>query len=144
MEAASAVGTAERVVQHVLEHARCPRCGASYRLEDVHVLGQFGDRIWDLAAVCPECYELGLSRAVVEWVEEAPPSVPDLDPVPSPWPSLLDERSAAERVRLERLEPIAASDVADAAAFLERFDGDPRDWLARTGHDPGLDPEPEA
>jgi len=134
------VGTAERVVQHLLEHSRCPHCGASYRLEDVHVLGQVGDRVWDLAAVCPECYELGLARAVVEWVEEALPSASDHDPHRAP--SAPDELGDAERIRLERLGPIAASDVADAAAFLERFDGDPSDWLGGVGRDQASEPDP--
>lgn len=137
------MGTAERVVRHVLEHARCPRCSASYRLEDVHVLGQVGDRIWDLAAVCPECYDLGLSRAVVTWVAEAPAQDAALDIALEIESPPLDERGAAERVRLERLGPVGAADVADAAAFLERFDGDPRDWLGGSERTPGAGPETE-
>lgn len=124
--------SADRVVQHVLEHARCPHCGAAYRVEDVHVLNQLGDRVWDLAVVCAECYELSMARAVVASVE---PSSPDDDDAAerAAHSAGLDERSAAERLRLTRLGPVDASDVRDAAAFLERFDGDVLGWLARGG-----------
>lgn len=120
--------TADRVVQHVREHARCPHCHAAYRVEDIHVLGQLGHRIWDMAVVCSECYALSMLRAVVA-APDAPARSPDSEP--DDPPAALDERSDVERLRLEGLGPIAPSDVRDAAAFLDGFDGDLRDWLAR-------------
>lgn len=130
-EAAKGVSsTADRVVQHVLEHARCPHCGAAYRAEDVHVLNQIGDRIWDLATVCAECYELSMARAVVDVAAVAEATREAEERAPA-----FDERSEVERLRLTRLGPIAPSDVRDAAAFLDGFDGDVWAWLSRGADD---------
>lgn len=104
--------TAERVIRFLVDHARCKDCRGGYHVENVHVLHQTGDRIWDLAAVCDQCYGLALIRAVVRSEDGRIHTEP------------AGELTNAELRRFRRLSPIDRDDVLDATAFLTDFDGD--------------------
>lgn len=104
--------TAERVIRFLVDHARCQACRSAYHVENVHVLHQTSDRIWDLAVVCDQCYGLALIRAVVRSEDGRIHTEP------------ADELTNAELHRFRRLRPIDRDDVLDVAAFLADFDGD--------------------
>ena len=104
--------TSERVVRFLVDHARCSECRGAYLVENVHVLHQTGDRVWDLAAVCQQCYGLALIRAVVRSEDGRIHTEP------------AGEMTTAELRRFQRLRPIDRDDVLDVAAFLAGFDGD--------------------
>ena len=115
--------TSERVVRFLVDHARCNECRGAYHVENVHVLHQSGDRIWDLAAVCEHCYGLALIRAFVKSDDGQIHTEP------------VGELSNAELRRFHHLPPIDRDDVLDATAFLTDFDGD----FARLFHPGGSD-----
>ena len=141
--------TADRVVRFLIENACCSECDAGYHLEDVHVLNQVRGRIWDLAAVCHECYTLSLVRAIVR-------TPPDLHHASEPASAVdhleigknethhgadrssvtVQELTAAERRRFRSLPPIDRDDVLDVTAFLASFDGDFRCLFSREPGDP--------
>ena len=139
---------ADRVVRFLIENACCAECDAGYLLEDVHVLNQVRGRIWDLAAVCHECYTLSLVRAIVR----TPPDIHHAEPAPAVDNLNSEangsnngaERSAmsiheltdAERRRFRSLPPIDRDDVLDVTAFLDDFDGDFRCLFSREPGDP--------
>ena len=118
--------TSERVVRFLVDHARCDQCRGAYHVENVHVLHQSGDRIWDLAAVCEQCYGLALIRAVVKSEDGQIHTEP------------VGELSNAELRRFHRLRPIDRDDVLDATAFLSDFDGD-FERLFQSGEADGVD-----
>ena len=100
----------------------CTECGHGYHAEDVHVLRELNERIWDLAAVCNHCYTLSLIRAVVrptEVDEEAPAGVRA-----EPRIRLTSELTSAERRYFADSPPVDVDDVLDVSAFLTAFDGD--------------------
>lgn len=98
--------TTERVVRFLVKHAQCSDCDCPYHAEDVHVLAHRQDRVWDLAAVCHNCYTMSLIRAVVR------------------GRIALRELTLAEERHFEELPPIDVDDVLDLSAFLTDFDGD--------------------
>lgn len=147
--------TADRVVRFLVANACCSECDASYHLEDVHVLNQVHERVWDLAAVCHVCLTLNILRAVVG----APPPDRDRDRAaarrdvalraargreharssaqdPARQTVHLHEMTAAERSHFRALPPIDADDVLDVAAFLADFDGDFRLLFSSEPGDP--------
>jgi len=115
--------TSERVVRFLVDHARCNECRGAYHVENVHVLHQSGDRIWDLAAVCEQCYGLALIRAVVKSEDGQIHTEP------------VGELSNTELRSFHRLQPIDRDDVLDATAFLSDFDGDFARLFAAGGDD---------
>lgn len=112
-------GTAERVVRFLVDHARCTDCACSFHVEDVHVLAHDAERVWDLAAVCHNCYTMSLIRAVVR------------DQDGRVRTRVMRELTPAEARRFERLPPVDVDDVLDVAAFLADFDGDFRELFGR-------------
>ncbi|MEO8085049.1 MAG: hypothetical protein ABI780_14605 [Ardenticatenales bacterium] len=104
--------TSERVIRFLVDHARCKDCRGVYHVENVHVLHQTSDRIWDLAAVCDQCYGLALIRAVVRSEDGQIHTEP------------ASELTNTELRRFHHLRPIDRDDVLDATAFLSDFDGD--------------------
>jgi len=115
--------TAERIIRVLLEEARCTECGCAYHSEDVHVLRQLDDRIWDLAAVCNHCYTLSLIRAVVRPTDEPDDGRPAV--------RVVSELSTAERRRFSDLAPVGVDDVLDVSSFLNAFDGDFRELFGQ-------------
>jgi hypothetical protein len=121
-------GPAGKVIRFLVTHAQCTECGAHYRTEDVYVLEQAGIHIWDLAAVCHQCYTLSIVRAVVR-PNTRPVAAGDIvAPPPSgraaPPEMVWSELTPGEEARFELTEPLSADDVLDACAFLSTFDGD--------------------
>ncbi len=117
--------TAERVLRFLVDHARCRDCAGPYDIANVHVLHRTGDRIWDLAAVCSQCYGLALIRAVVRSEDGQIHTEP------------AGELSNAELRRFGGLRPIDRDDVLDMTAFLSGFDGDFARWFAEGERDGG-------
>ena len=120
--------TSDRVVRFLIEHARCNDCGAEYRVEDVHILSQTAERIWDLAAVCHSCYGLSLRRAIVKPGADEPKARYEM--------RRLDELTTAERRRFQGLPSLERDDVLDMAQFLEGFDGDFRGLFSSESDEP--------
>jgi len=112
MGATMDASTSERVIRFVVDNARCRDCKGAYDIADVHVLHRSGDRIWDLAAVCSQCYGLAILRAVVRSEDGQIHTEP------------AGEMTNDELRRFGRLRPIDRDDVLDATAFLSGFDGD--------------------
>jgi hypothetical protein len=118
----------DKIIRFLVTHAHCTECGSHYRAEDVYVLVRSGRHIWDLAAVCHQCYTLSVVRAVVR------PHRGDGDPTSdgegllatgSDVPDArLSEFTSEELLRFRTLGPIDADDVLDVSRFLESFDGD--------------------
>jgi hypothetical protein len=115
---------ADKIIRFLVTHAHCTECGGRYRSEDVYVLEQSGLSVWDLAAVCHECYTLSLVRAVVRPHRGAVPagSLPEPGAAEQrePW----SELSLAEARHFDGLPPVGVDDVLDATRFLVDFDGD--------------------
>jgi hypothetical protein len=113
--------TADQVVRYLVEHGRCTDCGGRYNAEDVYVLDQHGHRVFDLAAVCCECYTLSFIRAVVG---------PKRDDVAGRPTALTGESvgrgelTPAEKQRFDSLPPVQKADVVEVSTFLSKFDGD--------------------
>lgn len=122
---AGVTGVADKIIRFLVTHAHCTECGARYRVEDVYVLQQAGQHVWDLAAVCHQCYTLSIVRAVVRphgrpvAAGEVGTALPD-DAAPPAW----SELNADEARRFAVLAPIGAADVRAAGRFLSAFDGD--------------------
>ena len=120
--------TTGKIIRFLVTHARCSECSARYRTEDVHVLAQSGLRVWDLAAVCPQCYTLSVVRAVVR--PNRQPTGPDDAAAPSAPVARSDdagawsELTAAESARFRDRPALGADDVLDVCEFLAGFDGD--------------------
>jgi hypothetical protein len=130
-EGAAASG-AEQVVRVLLRQARCADCNCSYRSENVHVLRQQDDRIWDLAVVCHRCYTMSLVRAIVQgpaWQRRS-----DRSALPAVGP--LHELDPLERAHFRALSPVSMDDVLDIAGFLADFDGDFQRLFQGRGGDP--------
>ena len=104
--------TTDRVVRFLVDNARCSECDGRYHVEDVHVLAHDSDRVWDLAAVCHDCYQMSLIRAIVRSQDGHVHTLPS------------HELTAAEERRLRALPPIDQDDVLDVSAFLTDFEGD--------------------
>ncbi|MCE7939911.1 hypothetical protein DCC79_14330 [bacterium] len=128
--------TTERIIRVLLDEARCTECGSAYHAEDVHVLRQVDERMWDLAVVCNGCYTLSLIRAIVK---------PNAAGVPAgrapvvPEVELVTELTRAERRYFSDLPPVEVDDVLDMSAFLAEFDGDFRDLFGQDPVDPAHD-----
>jgi hypothetical protein len=125
--------TADQIIRVLLQQARCTDCDCAYRVEDVHVLRQSNERVWDLAAVCHRCYTMSLIRAVVQ--------APGSRALPSIRArglaiSVATELTMAERKRFACLSPVGSDDVLDLHDFLEDFDGDFRGLFGRDGDEP--------
>ncbi len=114
--------TADQVVRYLVEHGRCTDCGGRYNAEDIYVLDQHGERVFDLAAVCCECYTLSFIRAVVR---------PRRDDVAGRPTALTGELTAAEQQRFDSLPPVQKADVLEVSTFLSSFDGDFRTLFGR-------------
>jgi len=108
-------GTADRVIGYLVDQARCTDCGGRYDAEDVYVLAQHGERVWDLAAVCRDCFTLSFIQAVVR---------PRGAPVTARMEKVAHELTAAEERRFDGLPPVQKDDVLDVTSFLADFDGD--------------------
>lgn len=130
------VGDAERVVQFLVEHARCGECGSAYHAEDVYVLDQVNRRVWELAAVCPGCLSVWLVKAVVR-SEDGPDGteVARAHRTRARRP-LLHELTHAEKRHFEALTPIGVDDVLDVSEFLATFDGDFRAYFGQESDTP--------
>lgn len=129
-DGAASAGT-EQVVRVLLRQARCADCDCSYRAENVHVLRQQDDRVWDLAVVCHRCYTMSLVRAVVQgpgWSRR-----PDRPAVAAVGPQL--ELGPLEQAHFRGLSPVGMDDVLDIAGFLADFDGDFQRWFQGRGGD---------
>lgn len=111
------VSDADRVVRFVVGTARCGDCGSAYQAQDVHILDQVGDNVWELAAVCPGCLNVWLVKAIVHRSASAGEEPPAGD-------GPLDELSPSERLRFGALPAVGMNDVLDVRAFLRTFDGD--------------------
>jgi len=123
-------GTAEQIIRVLLEQARCTDCDCPYRLEDVHVLRQSNERVWDLAAVCNQCYTMSLIRAIVQSPESKRGGGLQAHRLPSKTSS---ELTVAERKHFEALAPLDEDDVLDMTGFLSGFDGDFRGLFGQDG-----------
>jgi hypothetical protein len=110
----------DRVVECLLSDMRCPDCEAEFHAEDVHVLEQRRDEVWDLAVVCHACQTLSLMRAIVSQRSVAR----------ARGHARHSELTPAERDYYAGLRPIVADDVLDMMAFLDSFDGDFRALFA--------------
>ncbi len=113
--------TAERIIRVLLEEAHCTECGHGYHVEDVHVLRELDERIWDLAAVCNHCYTLSLIRAVVRPNDDEEARGGGRS---EPRIRLTSELTSAERRYFSDVPPVDVDDVLDVSAFLTSFDGD--------------------
>ena len=100
MSANGSTGTAGSLIAFVMRHVRCAACGASYRLEDVHVEAHQGAE-WLLQATCATC----ATRQVIHAFDTPP----------------------YQRLTLP---PLTGDDVRDWAQWLAGFTGDFRDLLA--------------
>ena len=114
--------TADRIIRVLLEQAHCTECGHGFHVEDVHVLRELDERIWDLAAVCNHCYTLSLIRAVVRPTDED--EAAPVGAVAEPRIRFTSELTSAERRYFSDAPPVDADDVLDVSAFLTAFDGD--------------------
>jgi hypothetical protein len=112
----------DQVVRHLVDHGRCTDCGGCYNVEDVYVLAQHGGRVFDLAAVCCECYTLSFIRAVIR---------PRKDDVVGRPTSVTGELTPSEEKRMDELPPVQEDDVVRISAFLSEFDGDFRSLFGR-------------
>lgn len=117
---------ADRIVRVLLAEARCSECGGAYRAEDVHILRQLSDRVWDLAVVCSGCYTLSLVRAIVQPQAAAAPEGEAALPL-----LFTSELSSGERQHFADLDPIEMDELLDLSSFLDGFDGDFRRLFAR-------------
>jgi hypothetical protein len=117
---------ADKIIRFLVTHAHCSECGGRYRSEDVYVLEQTGISVWDLAAVCHECYTLSLVRAVVRPHHGAVPAGarPEPEPVGTARSAPLSELTASEVRHFRALPPVGVEDVLDVCRFLAEFDGD--------------------
>lgn len=120
---------AEQVVRVLLRQARCADCDCSYRSENVHVLRQQDERVWDLAVVCHRCYTMSLVRAIVQGPAWQRRSV-----MPAAGPQ--HELGPLERAHFRALSPVSMDDVLDIAGFLADFDGDFQRLFQGRGGDP--------
>jgi|GEM_PF-397922 hypothetical protein len=130
MESSSKAGN--RIIRFLVENAHCAECGARYHEEDVYVLAQLDMRIWDLAAVCHNCYTLSVVRAVVRpQSDEIKASIAE-DAVRARRAIGSDmELTKAEVQRFRSLPPIDEDYVLDVAEFLDGFDGDFRGFFGQ-------------
>lgn len=124
-------GSAEEVLRTLLRQARCTDCDCVYRAENVHVLQQRDDRVWDLAVVCHRCYTMSLVRAIVR----VPGSLPPREVVPAAA-GLAPELSPREQAHFRRLAPVSMDDVLDISGLLADFDGDFHRLFQGRGGDP--------
>lgn len=124
------VGSADAVMRSLLRHARCTDCDSAYRAENVHVLQQQDDRVWDLAVVCHRCYTMSLVRAIVR-VAGTSPTAAGPDPV-----EMALELSPREQAHFRGLAPVSMDDVLDIAGLLADFDGDFHRLFQGRGGDP--------
>jgi hypothetical protein len=120
--------TEARVVRFLVDHARCTDCGGQYHLDDVYILANREDRVWDLAAVCHDCHTLSLIRAIVR-------TPVGRERVPAPVLVAVTELTPAEQSHFGDLTPVDSDDVLDVAAFLSDFDGDFRGLFGREPDD---------
>ncbi len=125
--------TADRIIRVLLAEARCTDCDCAYRAEDVHVLRQKSDKVWDLAAVCSSCYTMSLIRAIVQAPESRRGARVSTHRLPKSRPS---ELTRAEAQRFETLTPVDRDDVLDMHQFLAGFDGDFRALFGQDGTEP--------
>jgi len=114
--------TAERIIRVLLTEAHCTECGHGYHAEDVHVLRELDERIWDLAAVCNHCYTLSLIRAVVHPTETDEEGL--IGAPAQPRVRFTSELTSAERRYFAEAPAVDTDDVLDVTAFLSSFDGD--------------------
>ena len=117
--------TSNKIIQVLLKEARCTECDCSYQSEDVYVLRQRAENVWDLAAVCNACYTMSLIRAIVQGGklldkqgEERPQDAETIE--------LFSKSglSREERRRFAAMSPIGEEEVEAASKFLSDFDGD--------------------
>lgn len=124
------LGSAEAVLRSLLRQARCTDCDCAYRAENVHVLQQQDDRVWDLAVVCHRCYTMSLVRAIVR-----APGISPRAAAPAPAPVAL-ELNPRERAHFRHLAPVSMDDVLDISDLLADFDGDFHRLFQGRGGDP--------
>jgi len=125
-------GTAAQVIRALLKQTRCTDCDCAYRAEDVHVLRQEDDQVWDLAVVCHRCYTMSLVRAIIQ----IPAS--RLSQLASQPARLVPthELTPMERAHFRALDPVDMDDVLDLTGFLANFDGDFQSLFQHGGGDP--------
>jgi hypothetical protein len=109
------------VIQYLVAHRKCD-CGAAYVPENVHVLNQPSQWVWDLAAVCQRCHTLTMVSASVR-----PADRPQRAAAPRPT-----ELTAAELNYFGELPPVGIDDVLDLSEFLGAFDGDFRGLFSQS------------
>ena len=104
----------ESLIRHLMETVRCSVCSASYRQDNVSVLGH-QDELWFLTVTCPDCSTQGLIAALVRGeAAAANPSAPE-----SPLATQPVRPSPAAATG-----PIDEADVADMHDFLTSYRGD--------------------
>jgi hypothetical protein len=103
------------VIQYLLAHTQCSKCGRHYEREDVQIRDRRGD-IWLAFLTCGHC---GLRNLVMATFRTRGLSRDATETAADP----------DEVVEFERFGPIAAEDVLDLHCFLRDFDGDLRQLL---------------
>jgi hypothetical protein len=92
----------EVLIRRLVEVVPCSECGSPYQPSDVHVVAR-EEAAWVVSAFCPSC---GTESIILAYLDAA--SVADITP-----------------------RPPDCAEVAAWRDFLDAFDGDLRDLLAR-------------
>ena len=96
----------QEIVKAIVSGLRCKRCGESFNVEEVAVLGH-RDSLWYFGVNCSACRNHEVVAALVEGPDKA---------------ELCDDLNDSERSRF--VDPISFDDVLDAHLLLKDFDGD--------------------
>ena len=123
----------DSLVRYLIGTVRCSVCRASYRADDVSVLGH-QDQLWFLTVTCASCRTQGLIAALVrDNVADTAPATEGGDSGPREAaygkPCGPAEVAATNDAHARDAAPISEADVEDMRAFLEDFHGDMRALL---------------
>jgi hypothetical protein len=114
----------DSLVRHLTNTVRCSVCGASYRPDDVSVLGH-QDELWFITVACKSCSTQGLIAALVRDAGDAT-LTPEQGAAGAFRPA---EMAETDDARARNAAPITEGDVAEMRAFLKGFRGGMRELL---------------
>lgn len=97
----------DRFLRRFLSHIKCNRCGQTFEVGDVNVLGN-QDELWFLSVSCPMCHNQGLVAAVIR---------------DGKGRQVATELTEKEFRQMRRLAPLTMDDVLDMHNFLKAHCG---------------------